>query len=222
MNDNLRIVIETKTSTFPGSGEGYGSIVDRDVVFDDKGLPYLPARRLKGVLRESALEVQEMLGSSKLMTISPEQLNRLFGKEGQTEGSRLIITDFFLDGYAELLEWLNWLFSKYPAFFSPAAIIDYYTEIRHQTSIAEQGVAEEGSLRTSRVLKKDLCFEGRIGLADDNNQEEKTILALACANMRHLGGQRNRGFGEVTATLFAGTDDLTASALKELAEKGEG
>jgi len=213
----LRLVIETKTSTFPGSGEGYGSIVDRDVVFDDLGLPYLPARRIKGVLYESALELKEMLGNAKLKDLNERQLIDIFGKEGEIDGSALMITDLYLSGYEDISEWLKYLFYQYSGIFSPHSVLDSFTEIRHQTSISTTGVAEEGSLRTSRVLRKGLQFEGRIVLS---GQEDVELLALACANLRHLGGQRNRGFGEVLVELYDGEKNLTGEALKNLSAGG--
>jgi CRISPR/Cas system CMR subunit Cmr4 (Cas7 group RAMP superfamily) len=43
-----------------GSGEGFGAVIDSDIVFDEFGIPYIPAKRIKGCLRDSAIEVCEM------------------------------------------------------------------------------------------------------------------------------------------------------------------
>lgn len=40
--------LELLSDTLIGSGEGWGATIDTDVVFDDFGLPYIPARRVKG------------------------------------------------------------------------------------------------------------------------------------------------------------------------------
>ena len=42
-------------------GSGQADVnVDAEVIHDDAGLPYFPAKRFKGLLYESALEVAEM------------------------------------------------------------------------------------------------------------------------------------------------------------------
>lgn len=217
--NNLHMVIKTLTYAGPGSGEGYGSVVDRDVVFDDLGIPYLPARRIKGVLREAAIELQEMFTSSGIMTVTNEQIEKLFGREGQQEGSGLIVTDFYFPDYKVIKKWFKYLFDKYGMLFAPPVLMDYFTETRHQTSINDQGIAEEGSLRTSRVLKKDLSFKGELFLSE-YSEEDTRLIALACANVRRLGGQRNRGFGEVEAVLYSGDKDLTRATLDKLQVEG--
>ena len=40
-----------------GNGESIGNAVDADVCMDRVGLPYIPARRLKGCLKQAALEL---------------------------------------------------------------------------------------------------------------------------------------------------------------------
>ncbi|MGI8912229.1 MAG: RAMP superfamily CRISPR-associated protein, partial [Chloroflexota bacterium] len=54
----LELRLELLSDAAPGSGAG-GPLVDRDVVVDELGLPVLPGRRLKGLLREACQEVQE-------------------------------------------------------------------------------------------------------------------------------------------------------------------
>lgn len=212
----LKMFVETKTYAFPGSGEGYGSLIDSDVVFDDRGLPYLPARRIKGILLESAVELQEMLKQADIMgNIANKNLGSIFGKEGQIEASRLMLSDFLLKDHIEIKKWVDWLYVKYPALFSPAVIMDYFTETRQQTSINENGIAEEGSLRRNRVLKKGLIFESEASITE-GDIDEKKLLALSCANLRRIGTQRNRGFGEVVSVLYEENTNLTETALSEL------
>ena len=44
------VTISLESNCLLGSGEGWGSVVDADIVFDNIGLPYFPARRLKKVV----------------------------------------------------------------------------------------------------------------------------------------------------------------------------
>ena len=43
-----------------GNGESVGNTVDTDVCMDEAGLPYIPARRLKGCLKQAAQELERM------------------------------------------------------------------------------------------------------------------------------------------------------------------
>ena len=56
----MKIKIELLSDLCTCSGETYNSMVDMDVVYDENGIPYIPAKRLKGCIRESALEMQEL------------------------------------------------------------------------------------------------------------------------------------------------------------------
>lgn len=49
-----QIRIELLSDLCAADGNGYNSSVDVDVCHDDCGLPYIPAKRLKGCLRECA------------------------------------------------------------------------------------------------------------------------------------------------------------------------
>ena len=58
--NQMKIKIELLSDLCTCSGETYNSMVDMDVVYDENGIPYIPAKRLKGCVRESALEMQEL------------------------------------------------------------------------------------------------------------------------------------------------------------------
>ena len=49
-----QLVITLRSDLCPGNGESLGNRVDAEICTDAVGLPVLPARRLKGVLRQSA------------------------------------------------------------------------------------------------------------------------------------------------------------------------
>lgn len=69
---NYRIKIELLSDVCVSDGGIYNSAIDTDICYDEYGFPYIPAKRLKGCLRECALElkdwgmpigVQEMFGT---------------------------------------------------------------------------------------------------------------------------------------------------------------
>ncbi|HOJ38397.1 MAG TPA: hypothetical protein PLP99_11030 [Ignavibacteriales bacterium] len=54
------------SDTLPGSGESFTSYVDVDIVFDEYGIPYLPAKRIRGILRETAEELDNIISTNNL------------------------------------------------------------------------------------------------------------------------------------------------------------
>ena len=53
----LRITL--RSDLCAGSGESFGNSVDTDICISDAGLPYIPARRLKGCLRAEAVQLKQ-------------------------------------------------------------------------------------------------------------------------------------------------------------------
>jgi len=213
----LQIKLKLKSPVLPGTGEGQGSWIDSDVVFDHLGVPYFPARRLKGLLRESAIEVVEMLECCGSQIFSLEDVDHIFGKGGSKTGAAAVFTNLKLENYQELSKWLAWALKKYAGTISVESIIDTFTEIRRQTSIAEDGTAEEDSLRTLRVLKPGRVFTGEI-IYKSTEKRAKFLLALACANLRRVGSGRTRGLGEVECRLLENHCDLLPEAIAVLEE----
>lgn len=195
----MKIKIDLLSHTLTGSGEGAG-IIDSDVIFDDFGFPYIPSRRIKGVLRESAQEVCDILGVNDYKIV-----NSIFGKDGFTEG-KLHMGNFFINDYKEIKEEIenlrNYKNSIYRGFVNSSKIISYYTELRQQTSIEEDStIAKESSLRTFRVLKPGLKFAGKLYEITPLTKKEKAILYLAAINLKRIGTSRNRGFGEIRCSI---------------------
>ena len=57
----MKITIELLSDICIGSGESYNSVIDTDVTYDDYGLPYIPAKRIKGCIREAGLELKDLV-----------------------------------------------------------------------------------------------------------------------------------------------------------------
>ena len=56
---NYRIKIELLSDMCVSDGGIYNSAIDTDICYDEYGFPYIPAKRLKGCLRECALELKD-------------------------------------------------------------------------------------------------------------------------------------------------------------------
>ena len=65
-----QLIITLKSDLCAGSGYSYAGIVDSDLCYDIYGIPYIPAKRLKGCLREAA----------GLIGLTEEETGRIFGK----------------------------------------------------------------------------------------------------------------------------------------------
>ncbi|MBU1100086.1 MAG: hypothetical protein KKA84_06750 [Bacteroidetes bacterium] len=195
-----KINLKLCSNTLIGSGEGFGAIIDSDIVFDDSGIPFIPSKRIKGCLRSSAKEVIEMLQEANVSYFSNSNIvTDIFGIPGMAESAPVYFSNLFVSDYETNKQWLEYLRQNYPNVISKDTIVEEFTSLRRQTTI-EDGVAKAHSLRTIRVLKKDFEFEGNIQI-ENNDPEFKTLLVLACANLKHIGTKRTRGLGEVKCEL---------------------
>ena len=87
-----KLIIELLSDCLPGSGAGNGSYIDTDCVFDAYGFPFIPSKRIKGCMRETA----EKLWSMKYEGMTSEEIESMFGL-ATTEGS-IRIGNAYLQG----------------------------------------------------------------------------------------------------------------------------
>jgi len=200
------ITMELLSDALPGSGEGLAGIIDLDITHDERGLPYIPARRLKGLLLESARHLQDAGAIQRDPTT-------LFGKPGQQTGAPLHIGNGCVDGknqYEALLNRFGAATAASP--LSPTAVLNYFTYLRSRTSIdKDTGAAQEDTLRTVRVLRKTLprttkplpeeTVKSLAFLFDvDSPPEWEDDLATICKVTRNFGVSRSRGLGSIRCT----------------------
>jgi CRISPR-associated protein Csx10 len=201
-----KLIVTTRSYLLAGSGEG-SAMVDTDIVFHKNGFPYIPARRVKGLLKESAEEVLEILGKTeKEIDIS---MDTLFGKPGAaTNTGKLVFANLYVEEWEEIKRELQANASSWEA----ADIRGYYTTEIHQTTINEKGIAENGTLRNYRVLNPEKTFVAEIVINDNLSPKEEDILEKAALNLRYAGTRRNRGFGNIRCTILpvANEEDVTA------------
>lgn len=222
---NLILKLKLLSDALIGSGEGWGANIDSDMVFDEFGLPYIPARRIKGNLRESALEVVEMFEKSEINAASSKDIDTLFGKPGQDRPAPISFSNLYLADYKSNREWMDWLIRQHPNNFSREIVLNTFSSIRQQTSISDEGTAKENSLRTLRVLKKDHVFFGNVTfdpIFDLIDNDQLSLLAFSALNLRHLGTSRNRGLGSVKCCLMDEKGPLDGEYLKYLENKING
>ncbi len=170
-------------------GGVYNSAIDTDICYDSKGLPYIPAKRLKGCLRECAIELADWG-----MEIDERAL---FGTGGEKENSgKIRIANAVLTNYDEISKEIS--AGANHIFYHPQNVLRQFSYIRTQTAINyDTGAADETSLRTMRVVSKGLLFESIVELPDELKKQFETC----CMLLRHMGIARTRGLGEVEVKL---------------------
>ena len=182
----LRITLLSDTCT--SNGGIYNAAVDTEAVYDDYGLPYIPGRRIKGCLRECALEINDWGGEIPI--------GRLFGQKGNQRGL-FTIRNAYIAGRDQLIRDLNAAAGSVIA--NPQNVLQSYTALRSQTAVSsDTGVAKRNSLRTMRVVKAGTVLEARVSFPEENREQ----LDMCCSVFRHMGISRTRGFGELKAELL--------------------
>lgn len=186
----MKLKITLKSDLCTGNGTGYGSLIDTETCYDEYGLPYIPGRRVKGLLREAALELQDWDDS-----ITDEMINDMFGEPGESfqTSSKLKIYDFKLEKYDDIIKEIQ----ANPEIENKQRVLKYHTYIRYQTSIDDHGIAQENSLRSTRVVKSGTTFMAYI-----DNVTDEEFLEKLCMCVHHMGLSRTRGYGEVKLSLI--------------------
>ena len=108
------IRITLKSDMCAGSGEAAGVTVDTDICMAPSGLPYIPARRIKGCLRQSAEQLKKYG-----CPIDDDLLEALFGNSTGVEGC-LVLRDAKLKDSDSMERWLK---GSIPAALQNTAIL---------------------------------------------------------------------------------------------------
>lgn len=193
----LHLKIQLIEAVCPASGLGEPGVVDRDVILNPAGIPRIPGRRLKGVLRDE----YEQLCAGPLGAELPHP-DELFGSSGQRTAAIRIGDARLIWPEAPEFDMEAWIASVLDLgdgpnnkLLWPDEITRQFTEIRRQTRIErETGAAKEDTLRFTRVLKADQVFSAQVAAHDDRH---RNALAFAAAAVKVMGAGRSRGIGRV-------------------------
>lgn len=196
-----KLTMTLLSDALPGSGEGLAGFIDTDITFDEYGIPYIPAKRIKGILKESA----EELFDAGVISIKP---NEIFGSPGSKESCDFKISNGIL---ADTMKY-NKFFklgsdqNKISSVFNRESVLEYFTYTRSQTAI-ENGTAKENSLRIGRVLRKGLKFEFDLEFNPAHKESMEKIVKVT----RFFGHNRTRGLGNIRMTLNGSEEDISTN-----------
>lgn len=203
----LKIVL--RSDLCAGNGESVGNAVDTDVCMDGVGLPYIPSRRLKGCLKQSAFDLEDM-GYPE----AAEKTQRLFGDAYGKEGC-LFIQDAVMEEAGGLREFLTKTANdpQKPEAVRRTAhssnVERMFSMVRGQTKL-EEGVKVENTLRFTRVISHYNPFELAQGTEmvfyapiclETADAGLRKFLEDCCRATRHIGTLRSRGLGNVTISV---------------------
>lgn len=185
-----------------GSGLAAGADVDALVIKDDKGIPYIPGKTVKGLLREAVEDILAFRYNAK--------------ENGKEKATELFIDTFgYYDGVTEEtgapLQRAEMMRGK--AFFTNAELPEaerrfiesenlqrFMCRPISSTAIDENGVAKEHSLRKMEVTVP-CALEGKIlGLPDDALFQE--LIKYAMSYIKRMGQNRNRGLGRCSFSII--------------------
>lgn len=209
--------ITLKSNLCMGSGYSFAGIVDSDVCYDEWGIPYIPAKRLKGCLRETA----EMIFYNKYQE---DDLFALFGKGGERAQGGFSLGNAYIENYNLLAEILREKKKdkRVSGFYDTQNILKQFSTVIGQTKM-EKGVADDTTLRYTRVVnryspfgKKEMVFYAEV-LCDTAGLWD--ILKMIAKGMRHIGLKRNRGMGNVVCELISEDSDKKPDLCELVSEK---
>lgn len=174
---NMDYKIEFYSNWHCGSGLAAGADVDALVVKDRDGLPYVPGRTIKGLLRDAAAE----LGYAEDCII------KVFGKDvkqGGKDGEQYIQAGCAFFSNAEL--------SKHEAAeIVKGQLTPYLYQTFASTAIDDNGIAKDGHLRRIETVVPCTLY-GSISGIDGTNEK---MLMEAMMYIKRMGTGRNRGYG---------------------------
>lgn len=173
-----------------GSGLAGSTYADSLVIKNENGLPIIPGKTLKGLLREAAQELHQL--DENLVT--KHFIDTIFGVKPEKNDDR------------------NRTANEGLCFFSNATLTKNLSEtlsteqtkelyqVLSSTAIDENGQAKEGSLRQLEVTIPLQLYAQIVDFPDD--EPNKKQLEYCLAWVKQLGLNRNRGLGRCQLSII--------------------
>lgn len=199
---NIKYKIQFHTDWHCGSGLAAGADVDELVVKDEKGMPFIPGKTIKGLVREA---VEEILFISKNIDDKREFFKQTFGNSSDRniiqktdENKPKNENEDYKDMYKGDAFFTNATLSadETKAITDNDAVRFMYRSIAN-TAIDEAGIADEHSLRKMEVVVPCCCFGEILDIPEAFENE----ICNALKYIKRLGMGRNRGLGRCTITV---------------------
>lgn len=164
-----------------GSGLAAGADVDALVIKNKDGLPFVPGKTIKGLLREAV----------EYLSLDEELITQAFGKSNDKETETGVMSSLFFSN-ATLRE-------SERAEILANQLVSYLYRSISSTAIDDNGIAKEHSLRRVQVTVPCM-LQGEILIMAEELQDNKLeeLFEKAFAYVKRIGVGRNRGLGRCT------------------------
>jgi CRISPR/Cas system CSM-associated protein Csm3 (group 7 of RAMP superfamily) len=170
---DIKYTIQFLSDWHCGSGLSGGAETDADIIKDEYGIPYVPGKTIKGLMRYALNEMQQVQPDE----VNQSEVDALFGEEGKTSG-----TAFFSN--ATLVDHED---------IKKNQLGEHLFRNVASTQIDTNGVAVDKSLRVMEVCMP-VTLSGAIQVPQENIEHTK-LLDKAMKWTRAIGVNRNRGLG---------------------------
>lgn len=197
-----QLKIKLLSDTTFGRGDGVAGLLDQEVEYDSHGFPYLRGRTLKGLLNEECDNLVAVLPNDGTRENWQQVAAHLLGSPGSTLGTmaKMHVGDACLP--EDLREAVAQQLKSDPN-LKPVDILESLTSIRRQTAIdPKEGIPDKHSLRSARVILRDLKFTAFLHFETSPTDEMLSLLVAGIWALRRIGSGRNRGRGHVRCRLF--------------------
>lgn len=178
---NINYSVEFHTDWHCGSGLAAGADVDALVVKDEKGMPFIPGKTIKGLIREAVLEIRAFQGKD-VDKLFMDAFGFFDNKKQKNKGCM-----FFSN--AELKN------DEYNAIVSNNVAKFMYRGISN-TAIGKDGIVKEHSLRKMEMVVPCTLYGEILDVPDEIADE----IIQSFGFIKRMGQNRNRGLGRCTIT----------------------
>ena len=221
---NLKIILKSDLCT--ATGEDAPGIINVKTALEN-GIPYIPAKRIKGCLLEAGMEMRDN------GLIEGDTLERIFGKPGAERTEGVYIGDSHLHSIPQYMfgegKGVPVQIGDYELFQSEIRnclesektyFEEFFTRKRTRTAIDTQtGTAKKNTLRTMQVVPAGVefvsCIEGEL------NDKDEAVLIKCAKGLRHMGLGITRGLGEVQCILEEVTTETLLSVDSNIKKQGD-
>lgn len=163
-----------------GSGESKGADMDALVIKDNYGLPYIPGKTIKGLIKDGMVSVQEYQPE----LVQESDIKSIFGFEGENTGACFFTNAVFPEQIREFLSSDD----------GDSYKKQLYNKISSTAIDSVKGIAFDHSLRSIEVTIP-VELEGEIIAV---SEEWKEKIEIAMKMIKNLGVGRNKGLGRCT------------------------
>lgn len=191
-----RITIALKSDTMMGSGQSIPGVIDNDILYDEYGIPYMNAKTMKGHLGEQMRWIYRLKHDS-FKNVSLSELLGSPDTEGiKREGKLRFSTVHLPEAVAGRIRK-----AVREKVVTKEEILDSLTVPYTYTALDSEGIAEDHTLRRTRMVRGGITFETEIRVENLNDEEEKLLTWGVCA-LQHIGTCKSKGKGLVQCDII--------------------